>query len=60
LNVLKIKRGRSLILGMYFGLQAYLGVIFKETTIWNQIIEKKERRLAGWKRLYPSKRVRSL
>jgi hypothetical protein len=33
-----------------------LGAKFKETTIWNPIIEKKmERRLAVWKRLYLSK-----
>jgi hypothetical protein len=27
-------------------------------TIWNGIIEKMERRLVGWKRLYQSKRGR--
>jgi hypothetical protein len=37
----------------YLGLP--LGAKFKETTIWNPIIEKMERRLAGWKRLYLSK-----
>ena len=37
----------------YLGLP--LGAQFKETTIWNPIIEKMERRLAGWKRLYLSK-----
>ena len=37
----------------YLGLP--LGAKFKETTIWNPIIEKMEKRLAGWKRLYLSK-----
>uniref|UniRef100_A0A2N9GWZ4 Reverse transcriptase domain-containing protein n=1 Tax=Fagus sylvatica TaxID=28930 RepID=A0A2N9GWZ4_FAGSY len=37
----------------YLGLP--LGAKFKETTIWNPIFEKMERRLAGWKRLYLSK-----
>ena len=32
-----------------------LGAKFKETTIWNPIIERMEHRLAGWKRLYLSK-----
>jgi hypothetical protein len=32
-----------------------LGSTFKSTLIWNPIIEKMERRLAGWKRLYLSK-----
>uniref|UniRef100_A0A2N9F2D7 Reverse transcriptase domain-containing protein n=1 Tax=Fagus sylvatica TaxID=28930 RepID=A0A2N9F2D7_FAGSY len=31
-----------------------LGSTFKSTLIWNPIIEKMERRLAGWKRLYLS------
>ena len=35
-----------------------LGSSFKSTLIWNPIIEKIERRLAGWKRLYLSKRGR--
>ena len=37
----------------YLGLP--LGAKFKETNIWNPIIEKMERRLARWKRLYLSK-----
>ena len=37
----------------YLGLP--LGAKFKESTIWNPIIEKMERHLAGWKRLYLSK-----
>ena len=37
----------------YLGLP--LGAQFKETAIWNLIIEKMERHLAGWKRLYLSK-----
>ena len=32
-----------------------LGSSFKSTSIWNPIIEKMERRLASWKRLYLSK-----
>ena len=37
----------------YLGL--LLGAKFKELPIWNPILEKMERRLAGWKRLYLSK-----
>ena len=37
----------------YLGLP--LGAKFKEKTIWNPILEKMERRLAGWKQLYLSK-----
>jgi hypothetical protein len=37
----------------YLGLP--LGAKFKETTIWNPILEKMAQRLAGWKRLYLSK-----
>ena len=37
----------------YLGLP--LGAKFKNKTIWNPILEKMERRLAGWKRLYLSK-----
>ena len=37
----------------YLGLP--LGATFKDKTIWNPILEKMERRLAGWKRLYLSK-----
>ena len=37
----------------YLGLP--LGAKFKELPIWNPILEKMERRLAGWKRLYLSK-----
>jgi hypothetical protein len=32
-----------------------LGVSFKATSIWNGVIEKVERWLAGWKKLYLSK-----
>jgi hypothetical protein len=32
-----------------------LGASYKSNTIWNDIIEKMKRRLAGWKRLYLSK-----
>jgi hypothetical protein len=37
----------------YLGLP--LGASYKASTIWNDIIEKMEHRLAGWKRLYLSK-----
>ncbi|XP_022873622.1 uncharacterized protein LOC111392499 [Olea europaea var. sylvestris] len=37
----------------YLGLP--LGARFKSKHIWNSIIEKVERRLAGWKRMYLSK-----
>ena len=30
-----------------------LGAHFKDRSIWNTILEKMERKLAGWKRLYP-------
>ena len=40
----------------YLGLP--LGAKFKELTIWNPILEKMERRLVGWKRLYLSKGVK--
>ena len=32
-----------------------LGASHKEETIWNPVLEKMERHLAGWKRLYLSK-----
>ena len=51
LSVLGCKQG---ILPMkYLGLP--LGAKFKDKTIWNLILEKMERRLAGWKHLYLSK-----
>ena len=37
----------------YLGL--LLGAKFKELSIWNPILEKMERRLVGWKRLYLSR-----
>jgi hypothetical protein len=37
----------------YLGLP--LGASFKATSIWNGVIEKVERRLASWKKLYLSK-----
>ena len=37
----------------YLGLPSRGG--FKETAIWNPILEKVEKRLVGWKRLYLSK-----
>ena len=48
LNVLGCKLG-SLPM-KYLGLP--LGANFKDKTIWNPILEKMERKLAGWKRLY--------
>jgi hypothetical protein len=33
-----------------------LGAHYKDSTIWSGIIEEMEHRLAGWKRLYLSKR----
>jgi hypothetical protein len=38
---------------LYLGLP--LGASFKASSIWNPILEKIERRLAGWKRIYLSK-----
>jgi hypothetical protein len=35
-----------------------LGASYKSTSIWNGVIEKMERRLAGWKRMYLSKGAR--
>ena len=32
-----------------------LGAKWKDRVVWNPIIEKVERRLAGWKKLYLSK-----
>lgn len=40
----------------YLGLP--LGASFKRKTIWNSVVEKMKKRLAGWKRLYLSKGVR--
>lgn len=40
----------------YLGLP--LGASYKYTNIWSDIVEKMERRLAGWKRLYFLKRGR--
>jgi hypothetical protein len=37
----------------YLGLP--LGASYKSMSIWNGVIEKMERRLAGWKRMYLSK-----
>ena len=51
LNVLNRKQGTLPM--KYLGLP--LGVKFKDKTIWNPILEKVERRLVGWKRLYLSK-----
>ena len=51
LAVLGCKQGSLLM--KYLGLP--LGAKFKDKTIWNHILEKMERRLAGWKRLYLSK-----
>jgi hypothetical protein len=37
----------------YLGLP--LGASYKSVSIWNGVVEKMERRLAGWKRMYLSK-----
>ena len=50
LSVLGCKQGTLPM--KYLGLP--LGAKFKDETIWNPILEKIERRLAGWKRLYLS------
>uniref|UniRef100_A0A2N9GMF3 Reverse transcriptase zinc-binding domain-containing protein n=1 Tax=Fagus sylvatica TaxID=28930 RepID=A0A2N9GMF3_FAGSY len=42
----------------YLGLP--LGASFKRKTIWNSVVEKKKKRLAGWKRLYLSKGLDAL
>jgi len=56
LSVLGCKQG---ILPMkYLGLP--LGAKFKDKTIWNPILEKMEKRLAGWKHLYLSKGGRAI
>ena len=51
LNVLSCKQ--SSLPMKYLGLS--LGANFKDKTIWNPILEKMERKLAGWKCLYSSK-----
>ena len=51
LNVLGCNQGTLPM--KYLGLS--LGAKFKDKTIWNPILEKMERRLAGWKCLYLSK-----
>ena len=48
-DVLGCKQGSLPI--KYLGLP--LGAHFKDRSIWNTILEKMERKLAGWKRLYP-------
>ena len=45
--------GESALPLKYLGLP--LGASFKDKSIWNPILEKRERRLAGWKKLYLSK-----
>ena len=37
----------------YLGLP--VGAKFKDLSVWNPILERMERRLAGWKRMYLSK-----
>lgn len=39
----------------YLGLP--LGAKFKERSIWSPILEKMERRLAGWKRMHGQREV---
>ena len=38
---------------IYLGMP--LGILYKTTSIWNLILERMEKKLAGWKRLYLSK-----
>ena len=45
--------GQSSLPLKYLGLP--LGAKFKDSTVWNHILERMERRLSGWKRLYLSK-----
>ena len=45
--------GQSSLPLKYLGLP--LGAKFKELSVWNPILERMERRLAGWKRMYLSK-----
>ena len=45
--------GQSSLPLKYLGLP--LGAKFKDLSIWNPILEKMERRLTGWKRMYLSK-----
>jgi hypothetical protein len=44
---------KSVLPMQYLGLP--LGATFKETAIWNPVLERVEKRLASWKRLYLSK-----
>ena len=45
--------GQSSLPLKYLGLS--LGAKFKDLSVWNPILERMERRLAGWKRMYLSK-----
>ena len=45
--------GQSSLPLKYLGLP--LGVKFKDFFVWNPILERMEKRLAGWKRMYLSK-----
>ena len=38
---------------IYLGMP--LGTLYKTTSIWNSILERMEKKLLGWKRLYLSK-----
>ena len=49
-----LRCGQSSLPLKYLGLP--LGAKFKDLSIWNPILERMERRLAGWKRLHLSKR----
>ena len=50
-NILQCRVGRLPM--KYLGVS--LGTSFKSATIWNPILEKMEKKLFGWKRLYLSK-----
>ena len=50
-NILQCKVGRLPMI--YLGVP--LGTLYKTTSIWNPILERMEKMLLGWKRLYLSK-----
>ena len=50
-NILKCKGGNLPMI--YLGMP--LGTLYKTTSIWNPILERMEKKLSSWKRLYLSK-----
>ena len=55
-NILQCRVGRLPM--KYLGMP--LGTSFKIVAIWNPILEKMEKKLSGWKRLYLSKGGKTL